>query len=250
VTAVAAAATHEPLSVRLSRALLTRAVRGGAAEGTMWGEALLGEFDEASSTSGEAVRWAVSSLPVAWRERRKRRSAARAAQTLRVRVTRRAVISLAILLVGGIVVNAFVATIGVESSTSMAPTYAVGSRILFDKIGYHVTGLHRGDIVSVRVPHAAGLGGEVTMIKRVVGLPGDVMSCTATGALTRDGVVVAGPTGAAPAPGEAACRTVTVPVGDVYLVGDNYVSSADSRLFGPVPESGVTARAVGRVWPW
>jgi signal peptidase I len=253
VTATTTQAVHEPSLVRLSRWLLTRTVRGNATEGTTWGEAMLSELDEATTTA-DAVRWTVSSLPVAWRERRARRSAARAAQSLRVRVTRRVLSSLAILLVGGFVINLFVATIVYEPSSSMLPTYVPGTRLLVLKAGYRVTGLHYGNVVVVNVPYQSLTGGTATMVKRVVGLPGDAMSCNGSGQLLRNGVVVAGSTAdnewRSSDPNLIACTSVTVPDGDVYVLGDNYGNSNDSRIYGPVPASDVTGRVVGQVWPW
>jgi hypothetical protein len=54
--------------VRWARAILTRAVRGRRSEGSQWGEALLGELEEVPTTAAK-LRWAVSSLPLALRER-------------------------------------------------------------------------------------------------------------------------------------------------------------------------------------
>ena len=42
---------------------------------------------------------------------------------------------------------------------------------------------------------------------------------------------------------------VTVPRGQVYLLGDNRGASDDSRFWGPVPEDWVVGRAVVRYWP-
>ena len=42
---------------------------------------------------------------------------------------------------------------------------------------------------------------------------------------------------------------VVVPPETVWVMGDNRSNSADSRIFGPVPESTVVGRAFARVWP-
>lgn len=214
-----------PVLVRLSRAVLTRAVRRGAGEGTVWGEAILAELHETTS-GAEAVRWTLSSLPVVWRERSRRR------WPLRVRLS----VVLLIVVAVGALTNLCVATVVYQASGAMQPTFPIGTRMLVDKLGFHVTGLHRGDVVVVDVP------GATTMVKRVAGLPGDAMGCTPTNSLTRNGVVVA-------ALGSQPCRPVTVRAGDLYLLGDDLLTSNDSRDFGPVPQSAVVGRVVGKVWP-
>ena len=78
----------------------------------------------------------------------------------------------------------------------------------------------RGDVVVARSPEQEG----VLIVKRVVGLPGDVL-------LTRDG------------------RREAVPSDAVFLEGDNALNSNDSNAFGSVPASSIHARARLRIWP-
>ena len=75
-------------------------------------------------------------------------------------------------------------------------------------------------MVVARSPEQEG----VLIVKRVVGLPGDVL-------LTRDG------------------RREAVPSDAVFLEGDNALNSNDSNAFGSVPASSIHARARLRIWP-
>jgi len=60
-------------------------------------------------------------------------------------------------------------------SGSMENTLMVGDRVFVNRFIYHFRGVHRGDIVVFREPGSGPDAGTV-LIKRVVGLPGDVLS--------------------------------------------------------------------------
>jgi signal peptidase I len=89
-----------------------------------------------------------------------------------------------------------------------------------------------------------------TFIKRVVGLPGDHLSIRnghvfRNGKPERDSYIT-------PCSGESACNfpsTITVPVGEYYMMGDNRPNSEDSRFWGPVPRAWIIGKAFLTYWP-
>jgi signal peptidase I len=100
---------------------------------------------------------------------------------------------------------------------------------------------------------------EQHLIKRVIGLPGDVVECCdALGAMTVNGVPLDEPYLMLPDGVDLVSGqgfSVTVPEGALWVMGDNRYNSADSRAnqdkpgSGFVPVAHVVGRAVVVSWP-
>jgi signal peptidase I len=222
----------------LSTALLTRAVRGRGERGTDWGEAMLRELAEVEG-AWPSARWALSGAWAAWRDRLVRGSRPRPLADLSrpSRIALRAAVVLAAAAVTLGFLERYVATVRYEASPAMAPTVAVGDRVLVDRIGFHLTGLARGDVVVVTLPGPDAY----PVLKRVIGLPGDRISCVDGHLVRNDEPVDEGYL----EPGAATdCPPATVPDGTVYLLGDAREVSRDSRHYGAVPQAGVVGRVV------
>jgi len=159
-----------------------------------------------------------------------------------------------------VLLRAFVVQTFYIPSGSMEPTLQIGDRILVNKLSYHLHDVHRGDIVVFGRPPAENCGGpEVNdLVKRVIGLPGDVISLS-QGHVYLDGrrlnetwlpPAEQGVTSAGP-PGNAAnlARAFRVPAHDYYVMGDNRTDSCDSRYWGPITKSLIVGKVEMRVWP-
>ena len=144
-------------------------------------------------------------------------------------------------------------------SASMEQTLLIGDRILVNELVPGVMDLHRGDVVVFEDPGgwlAAGEGDD--LVKRVIGLPGDTVSCCdSEGRLRVNGEPLDEPYLNVPE-GDPASLTpfdVTVPDGALWVMGDNRERSADSRshVTGPyegfVPLGHVVGRAMVVFWP-
>ncbi|MDG4832645.1 signal peptidase I [Solwaraspora sp. WMMD1047] len=262
----------EPVARRLARASLTMAVRGrtpvvpatgpiagsaagatatGSAaggRGSVWGEAVLAEFEE--TTGGwEALRWAASGVRISLRERRGGRSllgAVGAALWHRGPRRRTLVVALATALLAAFA-NQFVVTVRHVPSISMETTLLVHDRVLVDRVAFRLFGIERGDVVMAerRIVDPTSARSEWFAI-RVLGLAGDAIFCR-DGDLWRNDALVDEPYLAAGTVTE--CDPVTVPPGQVYLLGDHREAAQDSRHWGPADATGIVGRVPARVWP-
>jgi signal peptidase I len=112
-------------------------------------------------------------------------------------------------------------------------------------------GWGRGDTVAFRTPQAAqvrcGAGG--TYVKRVIGLPGEVVS-ERQGRLFVDGEALDEPyLAAGRRDAEPPHTWRRLGDGQYFLVGDNRSQSCDSRVFGPVSKSAVIGKVAFVYWP-
>ncbi|MFI9252735.1 signal peptidase I [Streptomyces sp. NPDC053069] len=137
-------------------------------------------------------------------------------------------------------------------TSSMTPTIDVGDRVLAQKVdGSEVK---RGDVV-VFEDRSWVAGSKV--VKRVVAVGGDTVSCCTDGKLTVNGKQIDEPYLPKGSLAETkTIPTVTVPQGRLFLLGDERQGSLDSTAHltdaakGTVSRDAVTARVDAVIWPW
>jgi len=168
-----------------------------------------------------------------------------------------------------IVIALFIRTFLVQAfkipSGSMKPTLQIGDHILVSKFIYGVKipylntvllpikNPQRGDIVVFKYP----LDPKKDFIKRVIGIPGDVVEIRDKSVYVNrerlnhdvgvysDSHIIAGNLRPRDNLGP-----ITVPSGGLFVMGDNRDESYDSRFWGFVPLRDVSGKAFIIYWSW
>ena len=125
-------------------------------------------------------------------------------------------------------------------SESMAPALRTGDHILVTRYLAGTPG--RGDVVVFAWPP----DGSELMVKRIVGLPGDLVDAR-LGRLRIGGYTLPEPY-VLRAATTGAIEPHLVPAGSFFVLGDNREESVDSRVWGPIPASAVVGRARMVLW--
>jgi signal peptidase I len=129
--------------------------------------------------------------------------------------------------------------------TSMAPLLTDQERIFINKFVYHFKSIERGDVVVFWYP----LDRNKSFIKRVVGLPGDIVEIRAGYVYVNDRRLDE-PYVPPQFVDMSGYGPIRVPRDMYFVMGDHRVSSNDSRVFGPVPAGFIYGKAVFAYWPW
>ena len=186
-------------------------------------------------------------------------------------VLRETVVLVALAVLLAVVFKTFLVAAFYIPSGSMESTLNISDRVLVEKVSYRFGDVQRGDVVVFVHDEPgfepAGPSNPVTgffsslgqaigivppsdrdFIKRVVGIPGDRITCD--GKLIRNGQTVTEPYLDEGTTTDGCKRTpITVRPGELLVMGDNRGNSQDSRSFGVIQRSDVVGRAFVRIWP-
>lgn len=167
------------------------------------------------------------------------------------------VVVIVVALGAAFVVRTFVFQQYVIDGPSMRPTLQPGDRVLLNKLSYRAHDVRRGDVVVF--DRVQGTRHD-DLIKRVIALEGETIRIDSC-------VVFVDPDGAGAAPeraldepyladdvragrcGTTTMAALTIPDGEVFVMGDNRPESSDSRSFGPIDVDQIRGRAFVVLWP-
>jgi signal peptidase I len=139
-----------------------------------------------------------------------------------------------------LVINTISARIRVDGR-SMEPTLKSGQFVLVNKLAYKIGSPQYGDIIVFHYPRNP----DQEYIKRVIGLPGDLVEIKAGQVFVNDQLIdepyiLNEPTYQ---------DRVRVPVNALFVLGDNRNNSSDSHTWGAVPLESVVGKAILIYWP-
>lgn len=128
--------------------------------------------------------------------------------------------------------------------TSMLPELFDQERIFVNKYVYRIEKIERRDIVVFWYP----LDPTKSYIKRVIGMPGDVVEVRRGQVYVNDKLLDE-PYISSEYRDTRSYSPVYVEPGHYYVLGDHRNQSNDSRMWGLVPERYIYGKAVFRYWP-
>ncbi|MDP2641731.1 MAG: signal peptidase I [bacterium] len=135
----------------------------------------------------------------------------------------------------------------IVDGASMDPTFETGDYLIVDEVSYRFKEPERGSVLIFRYPRDP----RKSFIKRVIGLPGEMVSIT-DGEVKiindkyPEGLILDEPY--IKFPKEDSVNYV-LGLGEYFVMGDNRLSSADSRVWGPVPKDNIIGRPIIRFFP-
>jgi signal peptidase I len=128
--------------------------------------------------------------------------------------------------------------------TSMLPQLEDEDRLIISRIALRLGDIHRGDVVVFEYPRDR----SKSYIKRVIGLPGDVVHID-RGRVSVNGKRLEEPYVPPRFEDNQSEPDVKVPAGEYFVMGDHRSISFDSRVFGPVPKELIYGKAAFVFWP-
>ena len=138
------------------------------------------------------------------------------------------------------------------SGPSMEPSLHNQERIMVDKVSYMFHAPARGDVIVFIAPPAP----TENYVKRIIGLPGDVITVNSDTDAHKDAVILNGVTlnetyVAPEMQGNPNPRIVNklIPADQYFVMGDDRKNSSDSRVWGFVPRDKIIGRAALVYWP-
>nr|KAF6465537.1 inner mitochondrial membrane peptidase subunit 1 [Rousettus aegyptiacus] len=111
------------------------------------------------------------------------------------------------------------------SGPSMEPTIENSAVVFAENLSRHFYSIQRGDIIIAKSPSNP----KSNICKRVIGLEGDKILTSS--------------------PSDFFKSHSYVPVGHVWIEGDNLQNSTDSRSYGPIPYGLIRGRIFFKIWP-
>lgn len=144
----------------------------------------------------------------------------------------------------------FIAAPYVVAGSSMEPNFHNWDYLITDRVSYRLSEPQRGDVVVFHLPQEYSR----TLIKRVIGLPGDTVTVDESGVKITNsehptGFYLNEPYLATENRGGPSHVTIKLESGHYAVLGDNRRVSSDSRSWGELPRENIVGRVLLRLFP-
>lgn len=159
----------------------------------------------------------------------------------------------------------FIAAPYVVSGASMEPTFDNWDYLITDRVSYRVGEPERGDVIVFCLPGSGecsfieriknrDLTAPRTLIKRVIGLPGETVSVSERGvsivnASHPEGFLLDEPYLSTANLGGPTGTETTLAADEYFVMGDNRRVSSDSRIWGTLPKADIIGHVLIRLFP-
>ncbi len=151
-----------------------------------------------------------------------------------------------IVLVGAIYALVNLATVRfIVQGPSMEPNFETGQFLIVSRVNYLIGEPTYGDVV---VFHYPGNPDE-DYIKRVIGLPGDMVEIRDTLVYVNDALQEEPYINEPCSAGRCSDNVWELGPDEYFMMGDNRNRSSDSRAFGPVLREHIVGEVLIRYWP-
>lgn len=159
----------------------------------------------------------------------------------------------------------FIAAPYVVSGASMEPTFDNWDYLITDRLSFRIGEPERGDVVVFCLPGSGEcslverlknreLTAPRTLIKRVIGLPGETVAVSDEGVRISstenpEGFLLDEPYLDAGNIGGPSGMQLTLGEGEYFVMGDNRRVSSDSRIWGALPKENILGHVLVRLFP-
>lgn len=153
-----------------------------------------------------------------------------------------------------ILIFAFILSWGLRSTVveaitvptgSMLPTIQLQDRLVVDELSYKLSEINRGDVIVFHPLTSVDSSGDL-WIKRVIGLPGDIVEIKVGKVFINDHALTESYEMAKP---NYTYGPLVIPKDSYFVLGDNRNDSLDSHYWGVLPAKNIVGRALFRYWP-
>ena len=138
-----------------------------------------------------------------------------------------------------LLIKAFIFTPVIVNGPSMMTNLHDKDIMILDKIGMKINGINRFDIVVIQTSQSK-------IIKRVIGLPGEIIEYKDNKLYINDKEVED------PYPSQITSdiERQLIPENTYYVLGDNRTDSVDSRMLGPISKDKILGHATFIIYPF